>query len=611
MTTAAHNPVYVTQHPTPPGNTPKEKMSDFQLYKRLMTYLMPYKKRFVLGLLSTIPSAALSGAAAYLIGQLVDQLIQTENYDLLMLVPVALIIFYLLESVFSYISTYYTSYIGTAISQDLREALYKKLSHRDLKYLTVSSIGDLQSRYYNDPARLQLAIVNNLQTFVLQGATAIALAGVLIYRSWEFALVALGVISLIVIPITMVSKKLRVLDGINQEISARMFNVFHESILGARVIAIFNLYSHQEKRFRQSNNEFFGNAMSLIKASAMLRPATQMVSAVGIACILWFGTWKLQQGQMSPGDLTSFLVALVLLYKPIKTVAGIVSRVQRILAPAERVFEKLDMPPTLPEPDSPVGVDNFESLAFNNVDFAYTDDHAVLTDINLTLKRGEVVALVGESGGGKSTLVDLIPRFMDPTRGIVTMNGIDLKQINLRDIRRHVSMVSQDTLLFEGSVVENIRLGKLTATDAEIAQAIKVAHLQTVIDSLPEGIDSQIGPGGALLSGGQKQRIAIARAFLKDAPVIILDEATSALDNESEAAVQDGMKTLMAGKTVIVIAHRLSTIRHADRILVVDKGCIREEGTHDALIAQDGLYKRLHSLQFRHDGLATSMATAS
>lgn len=587
-----------------PTTSQSQPLTDRQLYRRLLTYLAPYKKRFIIGLLATLPSAGISGAAVLLIGELIDELIKSQNYDLLMWVPVALLVFSGLGSLFSYISTYNTSYVGTAITQDLRKALYNKLCRRDLKYLSTNSVGELQSRYYNDPTNLQLAIVSNLQTMVMQGATALVLAGVLLYKSWQFALLAIGVISLVVVPITIISKKLRALDNVSQKVSARMFNVFHESVIGARVIAIFDLYRHQAKRFRESNQEYFGNAMSLIKATALLKPATQIVSALGIGAILWFGTYRVQQGELSPGELTSFLVALVMLYKPIKEVASIVSKTQRVLAPAQRVFTKLDMPPSMQEPDNPVVIERFESIVFNDVDFGYHDDQLVLHNIDLTVKRGEILAIVGESGGGKSTLVDLIPRFMDVTRGKILVNGIDVKEVSLANLRQFMSVVSQDTLLFDGTLLDNIKLGKLNATDGEINQVIKTAYLQPVIDTLPEGLNTIIGANGALLSGGQKQRIAIARALLKNAELIILDEATSALDNESEAAVHQGMAQLTAGKTVIVIAHRLSTVRSANRILVLDKGRIRECGSHDELMANNGFYKRLYTLQFRHQEAA-------
>ncbi len=583
------------------GTTLSGIMRDKDLYMRLFAYLNPYKKRFIIGLLATVPAASLNGALAFLIGPFIDKLLNSHQYSILFLVPIAILSASLLQGVCDYISTYYTTYVGTSISQDIRLQLYKHLSRMDQRYINQSSPGDLLTRYYSDPSRLQQAIVNHLQTFILESFSAAFLAAVLFYRSWQFALVALIIISFIFIPIRIISQKLRKLDNQTQEIMGSIYDVFNESVYASKVITIFKLKKYQLKRFEKGLDDYFGVSMRLTRADAILKPVMQMITAVGVSLIILFGSFQVQKGLMTPGEMTSFLVALVLLYKPIKNVGTIIGKIQRIFAPAERVFEKLDIEPSIQEvPDAP-RVTDFQHLKFENVSFAYTPEKPVLKQINFEIKAGETIALVGESGGGKSTLVDLIPRFMDPQEGRITLNGLDLKSLSLDSVWDLFSIVTQETMLFDGSIRENIRLGKLDATDGEIERALQAANLKEFVDSLPNGLETSVGTRGVMLSGGQKQRIAIARAFLKNAPVVILDEATSALDNESEAAVQEAITNIMADKTVIVIAHRLSTIRFADRILVISDGKIAESGTHQELLDKQGIYSRLYHLQFRHD----------
>ncbi len=583
------------------GTTLSGIMRDKDLYMRLFAYLKPYKKRFIIGLLATVPAASLNGALAFLIGPFIDKLLNSHQYSILFLVPIAILSASLLQGICDYISTYYTTYVGTSISQDIRLQLYKHLSRMDQRYINQSSPGDLLTRYYSDPSRLQQAIVNHLQTFILESFSAAFLAAVLFYRSWQFALVALIIISFIFIPIRIISQKLRKLDNQTQEIMGSIYDVFNESVYASKVITIFKLKKYQLKRFEKGLDDYFGVSMRLTRADAILKPVMQMITAVGVSLIILFGSFQVQKGLMTPGEMTSFLVALVLLYKPIKNVGTIIGKIQRIFAPAERVFEKLDIEPSIQEvPDAP-RVTDFQHLKFENVSFAYTPEKPVLKQINFEIKAGETIALVGESGGGKSTLVDLIPRFMDPQEGRITLNGLDLKGLSLDSVWDLFSIVTQETMLFDGSIRENIRLGKLDATDDEIERALQAANLKEFVDSLPNGLETSVGTRGVMLSGGQKQRIAIARAFLKNAPVVILDEATSALDNESEAAVQEAISNIMADKTVIVIAHRLSTIRFADRILVISDGSIAESGTHQELLEKEGIYSRLYHLQFRHD----------
>lgn len=579
----------------------KDNRDDVSLYKRLLGYLYPYRKRFLLGFFASIPASSLNGLVAFLMGPFIDHILKTQQYSVLFYLPIGIVGVSLIQGAFDYMSNYNTTYVGTAISQDLRLQLYKHLNKMDLKLINANSPGELMMRYYNDPSTLQQSIVNHLQTFITELFSGLFLAGVLFYRSWTFALVAIGIISFIFIPIKIVGEKLRKLDHESQQIMANIYNIFYESIYGFKVIQIFGLKPYQLKRFEKALKDYFGNVMRLTRASAILQPLLQLIPAIGVGLIVLFGSIQVSKGTLSPGEMTSFLVALILLYKPIKNVGNILGKVQRIFAPAERVFEKLDITPSIAESEYPIELTQFESLAFEKVSFAYHPEQPILKDINLSLRQGETIAFVGQSGGGKSTIIDLIPRFMDPNEGRVVINGHDVKDVSFASLASLFAIVTQETLLFDATIRENILLGCLNASEEQLQEAIQISDLSEFIESLPDGLNTKIGSRGVRLSGGQRQRIAIARAFLKNAPVLIFDEATSALDNESEAAVQDAMMSMMANKTVILIAHRLSTIRYADRIMVVEGGQIIEQGTHDELIKLQGTYFRLYALQFRHD----------
>ena len=574
--------------------------TDQALYLRLLQYLKPYKTRFVIGMLASIPAASLEGAAAYAIGPLMDKMIKEHDYSILMWIPLALISATVLQGVCYYISNYCNYYIGTAISRDLRLQLFSQVIKMDLAYFKRYTTGELYSRYVSDPGTLQQAIVTNLQDFVIQLFSFLGLAAVLIYRNWIFAFVAIGVISTIVIPLQIISKRIRKLDHDSNQNLAQMISVFTEAMWSSKLIIGFQLESYQQKRFERALHQFFSTSMRITKIGTWLKPLMQFIAAFGISGIVVFGAMQVQSGKMTPGELSSFIVALVLLFKPVKTLGNIFGKVQRILAPAERVFEKLDEESELAECENPLVLDRINTIRFQDVHFEYVPDKPVLRNINFTAQAGEIIALVGQSGGGKSTLMDLIPRFMDVTGGQILVNDVNIRNVSTKWLRSQIAIVSQDSMLIDASIRENILLGRLNATEVELREAVRLAQLDELVDSLPLGLDTQTGKNGTLLSGGQRQRISIARAFLRNAPLLILDEATSALDNESEALVQDALMSIMQGRTVFVIAHRLSTIQCANRIMVVDRGQIMETGNHQELLELNGMYSKLYHLQFRY-----------
>ena len=572
---------------------------DRDLYLRLLTYLKPYKKRFIISTVAAIPGSAIQGLTAYAVGPLLDYILTTQNYTVLVWIPVAIIVVQIIQGVLAYIMSYYSSYVGTSITCDLRTELFDKLIQQDTNYFNRHRPGDLVLRFSNDPVRLQQAIVTNLQDFTLQFFSLLFLTIVLLTRNWMYALVSIGVIALVGIPLSIISTRIRKLDHQTQEANARLLNVFYDVLQGNRIIKVYNLFGFEKNRYRLAMDKFFNVSMRIVKTNQLLSPITQFIAAVGVSLVLWAGAYQLMLGLMTPGELTSFIVALLLMYKPAKTVTGVLGKIQRILAPAERVFEKLDEPLEIAESENPVDVGPFELMQFKDVWFEYAADNPIIRGVNLSFTRGERIALVGYSGGGKSTLADLICGFINPTQGHILFNGIDLKDARRESLYEQIAVVTQTPFLVDGTMRENIALGRLDATEEEIREAARAADILDYIDSTPDGMDSWVGDRGSLLSGGQKQRVTIARAFLKNAPLLIMDEATSSLDNEAEQQVQRSLEKLQAGKTVIVIAHRMSTVMFADRILVMEAGRLVEEGSHQELVAKGGTYSRLYSLQFQ------------
>ncbi len=577
--------------------------NDKQLYLRLLNYLKPYKKWFFIMFLTSIPLAAVEGSVAAITGPLVDRFLKDQNFTLLKGIPFLIVIVTVIQGCLMYANTYCTVQLTNAISRDLRMDLFAKLAEFDLPYFKQNTTGDIYSRFYVDTLKLQQAIVVNLHDFILQFFTLVFLLSVLVYQNWKFALITLFITSFMILPLTLISKRLRRLDYRMRDLSSDIIVAFTEFLYGIKEIKVFQLVPYMTTRFNAKLQELFDTSISANKAGALLKPSMQFISSIGIGLILFLGVLQIEQGLMTVGSFTSFMVAMALMLKPLKTVGGILSKISVILAPAERVFGLMDREVELLKPTNPQQIDSFESISLNNVSFSYNDGERVLKNINIDISLGETLALVGPSGGGKSSLVNLIPRFVDPVEGDILMNGVNLKELSPKTIFDQIAVVAQENILFNMSVRENIKVGRLSATEEDIIEAAKAANLWTWLQSTPDGLETIVGERGENLSGGQRQRVAIARAFLKDAPLLILDEATSALDNESEKLVQQALNKLMTGKTVIVIAHRLSTIQHADRILVLENGEVVQSGNHQELVDVDGIYKRFYLMQFHEDDL--------
>lgn len=594
-----------TKEPVPAG-TPAEphQPSHHETYLRLLGYIKPYWVPFLGGLIAAVPSGSLDGIIAWLAGQGLQKIFVEGHQHLIYWVPLAVLLVAALQGLFRFAEAFTIRMVGAAAIRDLRNELFTHLESQPLLYFQSQSSGVLIGRLINDVGVIENAISQTFQSMISRTITLISLVAVLLFQSWSLSLIACSILSCIVVPVAILGRKIRKSSRNSQQAIGDLVSVLSESIQGSKVIQSFNLEGYQQARFQQTNEHFYTNVMKAVRAEAMMSPILAMIGALGIAVVIWVAGYQVVHHQMTLGALTSFVIALLLLYSPIKNIGRINGVLQPALAAAARVFEVLDRRPDLCNaPDAVPLAPGAHTIEFNHVYFQYPANemavsNMVLRDICLEIPPGQMVALVGLSGSGKSTLANLVPRFFDPTAGAIKIDGRPLTAYTLASLRNEIAVVTQDNFLFNATVEENIRLGRLGATEEEVVAAAKAAYCHEFVMEMPDGYKTEIGERGVRLSGGQQQRISIARAFLKDAPIIILDEATSALDNESEAMVQAALNNLMKGRTVIVIAHRLSTIRHADKIIVLDNGQIMETGTHESLATAGGAYQRLLTAQF-------------
>lgn len=599
----------------------KDTMSkDAFNYKYLLGKIFPYIKpvlpRAIINLIIAVPLGLLDGVVALALKPYLDFVVNgnpehTWNFFgisihsqafLAAIIPFGIVGFALFQGVLKYLSNYLTDWTGQKISMSLKKDLFKKLTSMDPQFFDVNSSGIVLTRFLSDPDTASRNIIDMLKSFIATFFGLIGLIGVLLYNSWKLAIIGVTIMAIAITPVTLIRKRIKKVSNATMVVGGNMTTNFNETFAGNKIMTAYNLQEDQNQKFDSQILEQFHLAMSLTKRVGWMSPIMYFVCSIGIALVMAYGNHLILSGQMTAGSFASFVTSLLLLYKPTKTLGNTLTNLQGVFVAMSRVFELFDLKPQIHSPANPVKLNGLNSsIDFKNVNFEYEQDTPVLKDFSLHVNKGETIALVGNSGGGKSTVVSLLPRFYDVTSGEIDFDGIDIRNFNLDELRQNISFVFQDNFLFSGTIKENILMGNEHATEEEIKKVVAMAHLDEFAHSLENGLDTFVGERGTTLSGGQRQRVAIARAMLKDAPIVILDEATSALDNKSEAIVQKALDNLIQNKTVFVIAHRLSTIKNADRIAVVDEGKLAELGTHEELMnIENGKYRYLYEMQFKN-----------
>jgi subfamily B ATP-binding cassette protein MsbA len=565
---------------------------------RLAAYLKPYWIKITIAAVASAVYGAMDGAFAYFVGPLLNKIFVSKDLLIFSLLPGLVVLLFLIRGLCRFANEYFMRTASMLAVNDIRRGLFRKTIFLDLKFFSKHQTGSLMSRVLNDVYVMQDGAGNIIISIFKDGISLISLLFVIFYRNWELAIITFLAIPITIYPAQLIGKKIKRAAKSGQEMSGDITSTLQEAYTGIKVVKAFGLEFKQLEKFCHGIDSFYFFYRKGIKYSSLSSPIIEVITSIGIAGVIFFGGRMVMNGTMTAADFFSFVTAMALVYSPFKKLISTFNDSQRCLGAGERVFEIMDEQPTVVEPESPIALSRAEGVVgFDNVSFTY-DSEYILKNISFTAEKGMVTALVGPSGAGKTTLVSLIPRFFDVTHGKITLDGHDVRQIAREDLIRQIALVDQETMLFNDTIANNIRFGKSDATDAEIEAAAKAAYVHEFVVSMPDGYQTNIGDRGLRISGGQRQRICIARALLKNAPILILDEATSALDTESEQMVQKALENLMMDRTTFVIAHRLSTILHADRILVLEDGEIKESGKHSELLEKGALYKRLYDMQF-------------
>lgn len=565
---------------------------------RIIHYSRPYWLRILIAVLASVTTGAMDGAFAYLVEPMLKKIFVTQNLTIFVLLPFGVILLFMVRAACRFLNDYYIRTAGELAVVDIRNEIYNNIIRLDLKYYNTNTTGGMMSRVTSDVGGMQSGIANVVTNIFRDGISAISLLGVLFYRNWMLALIAFIAIPLTAYPAQIIGKRLKRLANQGQLKMADLSSHLQETFSGIKVIKAFGLEDRSADRFQRVSSEFYDLIRKSIKYGAISAPITEMITSLGIAAVIWSGGSMVLKGSMTSPEFFSFITAMILVYKPLKSLNGAYNTIQSSLGAAIRVFEIIDSRPGIVDAPNAVSLDGCKGIVeLRDVSFRYNDEY-VLKNVSLRAERNQIIALVGPSGGGKTTLVSLIPRFYDVSEGAILIDGHDLRTVTKQSLISQIALVDQETILFNDTIANNIRYGRPDASDAEVREAALNAYADEFITQMPDGYNTTIGDRGVRLSGGQRQRICIARAILKNAPILILDEATSALDTESEKMVQKALDNLMNNRTTFVIAHRLSTVLHADRIVVLEDGRIVESGTHNELLNNRGLYNRLHSLQF-------------
>ncbi len=570
------------------------------LYRRLLKQVKPHWHRLAIAMVCMVGVAASRSVSVYLIKPVLDDIFMDKRAEMLKVLSLVVLIVFVIKGLSDWGQAYFMNYVGQRIVALLRQRLYDHLHRLPLSFFDKMPTGRLMSRVTNDVNLIQGAVSNTVTGLFKDSLTVMGMIFVMFYQDWQLALIAMVVLPFAFYPVVKFGRMLRRISTKSQESMGDISIILHETIGGSRIVKAFGMEEYEKGRFNQENMQYFRYLMKSVMLRALSSPLMEFLGGISIVFTILYGGYRVVQNVSTPGEFFSFLGALLMLYEPIKRLSRLNNVVQEGVAAAHRIYEILDIPPEIEDkPDAihlpPMG----DKIEFRNVQFSY-DNKPVLKDINLEVAAGEVIAIVGVSGAGKSTLVDLIPRFYEVSSGSILIDRTDIRDVTIGSLRAQIGVVTQQTILFNDTVRNNIAYGDINKSDEEIIAAAKAANAFEFIMKMPQGFDTVIGEQGARVSGGERQRLCIARALLKNAPILILDEATSSLDSEAEMEVQKALENLMAGRTTLVIAHRLSTIQNADRILVIADGRIVEEGRHDELMRVNGEYCRLYEMQFAH-----------
>lgn len=570
----------------------------FKNYALIFPYAKPYWFRALIAVVITIPVGMMDAVIAWSLKPFMDVVLVEKQTGWTMYIPLLIVVFSVLQALFTYIATYMNTWVGNKIALDIKRKLFNKLLRSDASFFDKSNSGDILFRFNNDAESACSGLLSNMKMFTTRFFSSLSLIAVLFYNSWQLAIVAVVVMFGALYPLTRVRKRLKKVVSKDANAIATLMTHYNEAFSGNRIITAYNLYDFCKAKFIDSVNNIFSLGVQMVTKIGIITPIMHVISSFGIAFVIWFGSYLIVNHDITVGNFASFITSLVMLYNPIKSIGNNYNGVIFSLMAVERVFEKLNSIPSIRNCENAKKIEHCKgNICYKDVMFEYTKDKPVLKNINLNIKAGQTIALVGNSGGGKTTISSLLPRFYDVKSGTITLDGINIKDLDLDCLRDNIAIVFQDNFLFCGTIRENILFGRENVSEEQLQKAIHSACLDEFISTLKDGLDTQIGERGVLLSGGQKQRIAIARAFIKNAPILILDEATSALDNKSEAVVQQAIDNLMKDRTVLVIAHRLSTVRNADCIVVINDGQIVEKGSHDELLKKKGAYAALYRTQ--------------
>ncbi len=573
----------------------------YKNYSRMWPYVKPVWFRALCSMLICIPIGSLDAVIALALKPYMDLVMVEKSLSSPWYIPLGIVAFTSIQGGLKYLSSYLSTWVGGRVTNGLKFDMFKKLLTLPTSFYDKRNSGDVVFQFNNQADMACSGLLDNLSVFTQRIFSSISLVCVLFYNSWQLALIAVVVLGCAFAPVAKLQKRIKSVMEKTVFADAAIITEYNEVFAGNKTITSYNLQRHETDKFFNILKNIFTLRIKMVQKTQWLSPMMHVIVSIGIAAAIGYGSHLIMSGQITSGNFVSFITALILLYTPVKNIGNNLNAVQFSFFAIERIFEVLDSVPEIKNCENPKVLNReHTSIQFKDINFEYVENVPVLKNINLDIKRGETIAFVGNSGGGKTTIVNLLPRFYDIKSGSIMIDGIDIRNYSLESLRQNIAVVFQDNFLFSGTIRENILLGNENATDEQINQAVQMAYLDDFISSLKDGLNTVIGERGVLLSGGQKQRVAIARAFLKNAPILILDEATSALDNKAEAVVQKAIDNLMRDKTVFVIAHRLSTIQNANKIVVINQGEIVESGTHSELLQiENGAYKALYDMQFK------------